>query len=113
MDIGLISDVTDLALEGDEIIFTRPIYAGKAFQKKKTTDKTVFATIRPNNIPLQEADSNKNAELITYSAEITDLRSVVKDVVKKAVGGVDLTEAKIIVSGGRGVKSAEGFRTII
>ena len=40
---------------------------------------------------------------------ISDLRTVVKDVVRKATGGVDLSEAKIVVSGGRGVKVIEGF----
>ncbi len=112
LGIGLISDATDLVLEENEIVFTRPIYSGKAFQKKKTTDSTVFATIRPNNIPMGEPDKNRNAELISFSAEITDLRMIIKEVVKKAADGVDLTEAKIIVSGGRGVKSADGFEPL-
>ena len=58
---------------------------------------------------MSEEDTSRQAKVVPFDAEITDLRSVVKDVVKKATGGVDLTEAKIIVSGGRGVKSAEGF----
>jgi electron transfer flavoprotein alpha subunit len=47
-----------------------------------------------------------------FQPEIKDLRTVVREVVQKAVSGVDLSEAKIIVSGGRGVKSAEGFKTL-
>lgn len=112
LNIGLISDATDLQLENNEIIFTRPIYAGKLFQKKKSLDEIIFATIRPNNIPMSEEDTSRQAKVVPFDAEITDLRSVVKDVVKKATGGVDLTEAKIIVSGGRGVKSAEGFEPL-
>jgi electron transfer flavoprotein alpha subunit len=110
--IGLISDVTAIELEENEIIFTRPIYAGKAFQKKKIVSGTIFATIRPNNIPLAEADSSRNAESIIFNPTITDIRTVVKDIVQKSVGGVDLTEAKVIVSGGRGVKSEEGFKLL-
>ena len=112
LGIGLISDVTHIELEENEIIFTRPIYAGKAFQKKKIISGTIFATIRPNNIPLLEADSSRTAETITFNPTITDIRTIVKDVVQKSVGGVDLTEAKVIVSGGRGVKGEDGFKLL-
>ncbi|WP_027416041.1 electron transfer flavoprotein subunit alpha/FixB family protein [Aneurinibacillus terranovensis] len=109
LGLGLISDITDLSLEGEDIIFTRPIYAGKAFQKKKIVDGKMFATIRPNNIALEETSASSTAEVISFSVEITDIRTTIKEVVRKTSGGVDLSEAKIIVSGGRGVKSAEGF----
>jgi electron transfer flavoprotein alpha subunit len=112
LGIGLISDVTHIELEENEIVFTRPIYAGKAFQKKKIITGTIFATIRPNNIPLVEADSSQKAESINFNPTITDIRTVVKNVVQKSVGGVDLTEAKVIVSGGRGVKSEGGFKLL-
>ena len=112
LGIGLISDVTAIELEENEIIFTRPIYAGKAFQKKKIVSGTIFATIRPNNIPLVDVDSSRTAESSIFNPTITDIRTVVKDIVQKSVGGVDLTEAKVIVSGGRGVKSEEGFKLL-
>lgn len=105
---GLISDVT--AVDND--VFTRPIYAGKAFEKRKFTDGKVFITIRPNNIPAGEADASKTAEVVPFTAEIKDLRTIVKEVVRKTSGKVDLSEAKIIVSGGRGVKSADGFKPL-
>jgi electron transfer flavoprotein alpha subunit len=112
LGIGLVSDVTNIELEENEIVFTRPIYAGKAFQKKKIITGTIFATIRPNNILLVEANSSQKAESISFNPTITDIRTVVKNVVQKSVGGVDLTEAKVIVSGGRGVKSEDGFKLL-
>ncbi|WML53414.1 electron transfer flavoprotein subunit alpha/FixB family protein [Neobacillus sp. PS3-12] len=112
LGLGLISDVTDVVLEGREIIFTRPIYAGKAFQKKKVSVGTIFATIRPNNIDVEEVDPQKSVEEIAFPADIKDLRTIVKEVVRRAVRGVDLSEAKIIVSGGRGVKNADGFNML-
>ena len=110
--LGLVSDVTHFDIEENEIIFTRPIYAGKAFQKKKIISGTIFATIRPNNIALVEVDSSRTAESIIFHPTITDIRTIVKEVVRKSDGRVDLTEAKVIVSGGRGVKNAEGFNPL-
>ncbi|HET7658202.1 MAG TPA: electron transfer flavoprotein subunit alpha/FixB family protein [Bacillales bacterium] len=113
LNCGLVSDVTELTVDGGEVIFTRPIYAGKAFEKKKVKDGLLFATIRPNNIPALEKDESLNGEISAFSVDIKDLRSIVKEVVRKSTGGgVDLSEAKIVVSGGRGVKSAEGFEPL-
>jgi electron transfer flavoprotein alpha subunit len=112
LGLGLISDITDLQIDGGEVIFTRPIYAGKAFQKKKVIEGKVFATIRPNNIALEEPNAANTAEQIDFNVEIKDLRTIIKEVVQKTAGGVDLSEAKVIVSGGRGVKSAEGFKPL-
>ncbi|WP_126428019.1 electron transfer flavoprotein subunit alpha/FixB family protein [Brevibacillus marinus] len=106
---GLVSDVT--AVEAGPL-FTRPIYAGKAFEQRKVTAGKAFVTIRPNNIPPGEAEAGKTAEVVPLSVEIKDIRSVIKDVVRKTSGKVDLSEAKVIVSGGRGVKSAEGFQPL-
>lgn len=112
LGLGLVSDCTDVEVNGDEAIFVRPIYAGKAFQKKRITDGIIFATIRSNNIAKGEPDAGRTGETIEYKATIKDIRTVIKDVVRKTAGTIDLTEAKIIVSGGRGVKSAEGFNPI-
>ncbi|MGM0920940.1 MAG: electron transfer flavoprotein subunit alpha/FixB family protein [Bacillota bacterium] len=109
---GLISDATDLEVAGGNVVFTRPIYSGKAFEKKIVTDGTIFATIRPNNIAPLEKDETRTGEVSSVSAEIKDLRTIVKEVVRKATEGVDLSEAKVIVAGGRGVKSTEGFNPL-
>lgn len=114
MGWGLISDCTDVQPADDRIIFTRPIYAGKAFVKKAVKEGTVFATIRPNNIPAEEADTSRTAQVEELDVAISadSLRTLVKEVVRKTTGGVDLSEARIIVSGGRGVKSADGFKVL-
>jgi electron transfer flavoprotein alpha subunit len=106
---GLVSDVT--AVEAGPV-FVRPIYAGKAFQKRAFADGKIFVTIRPNNIAISEPDPARTAEVIPLQVELKDLRTIVKEVVRKTSGKVDLSEAKIIISGGRGVKSAEGFQPL-
>lgn len=110
LGLGLVSDAIDVQVEGGKVVFTRPIYAGKAFEKKTVTDGTVFATVRPNNIAAEETSGS--AEKVDFNAEIKDLRTIVKDIVRKTAGGVDLSEAKVVISGGRGVKSAEGFKPL-
>ncbi|MED4585206.1 electron transfer flavoprotein subunit alpha/FixB family protein [Brevibacillus choshinensis] len=109
LGFGLVSDVTSLEAG---LVFVRPIYAGKAFQQRKFVDGKIFVTIRPNNIAVGTADASKTATVVPVELEIKDLRSIVKEVVRKTSGKVDLSEAKVIISGGRGVKSAEGFNTL-
>lgn len=106
---GLISDITALEKVGENVVFTRPIYSGKAFEKKMIQDGVVFVTVRPNNIAPLAEDQSKTGEVEKVAVSIKDLRTIIKEVVRKATDGVDLSEAKIVVSGGRGVKSAEGF----
>ncbi|CAM3941121.1 electron transfer flavoprotein subunit alpha/FixB family protein [Cohnella lubricantis] len=112
---GQISDVIAIQRDGggEEASFTRPLYAGKAFETKRFVgDGVRVVTVRPNNFPAAEPAPAPGAVVsVAYSAP-SDLRTVVKDVVRKMSGKVDLTEAKIVVSGGRGVKSAEGFKPL-
>ena len=112
LESGLISDVTSIEEAGGNVVFVRPIYSGKAFEKKIIKDGLIFATIRPNNIAPLAKDESRSGEVTTLSAEIKDLRAIIKDVVRKATEGVDLSEAKIVVAGGRGVKSADGFEPL-
>jgi electron transfer flavoprotein alpha subunit len=108
LQAGLISDVTAIEGEGEDAVFVRPIYSGKAFEKKTIKEGITFITIRPNNIaPL--AREERSGEVSSLSVDITNLRTIIKNVVRKSAEGVDLSEAKVIVAGGRGVKSAEGF----
>lgn len=112
---GQASDVINVELAADgKLEFTRPIYAGKAFTKNSIDGDLIFATIRPNNLPAAEADATRSANVVNVAVDLPadSLRTFIKEVVKKSTGGVDLSEAKIIVSGGRGVKSADGFKTL-
>ncbi len=112
LQAGLVSDVIKVDGEKTDALFIRPIYSGKAFEKRKVNTDTVFVTIRPNNIEALQQDTTRSGVVTTKKVELTDLRTIVKEVVRKTTAGVDLSEAKVIVSGGRGVKSAEGFKQL-
>lgn len=112
LESGLISDVTSVEEVGGNIVFVRPIYSGKAFEKKIIKDGLLFVTVRPNNIPPLTKDEGRTGDVVSLSVDIKDLRTIIKEVVRKATEGVDLSEAKVVVSGGRGVKSEEGFESL-
>lgn len=108
---GQVSDV--IAIEGDpaDVQFVRPIYAGKAYTKVRIRRGITVVTVRPNNILPASPDQGKagNVKSLAVTFEQLDLATIVKEIVQKTTSGVDLSEAKVIVSGGRGVKDASGF----
>jgi len=112
LQIGLVSDVTSIEGEGDDAIYIRPIYSGKAFEKVKVKNGIQFITIRPNNIAPLSKDDNKTGDVNSLTVDITNLRTIIKEVVRKSSEGVDLSEAKVVIAGGRGVKSEEGFKPL-
>lgn len=109
LDTGLISDAIEIETDGDDVVFTRPIYSGKAFEKKKITDGIIFATIRPNNIPMLEKDDSRTGDVEAKEVEIKNIRTIIKEIVRKTAEGVDMSEASVVIAGGRGVKSSDGF----
>lgn len=98
--------VTDIvAIEDDK--YKRPIYSGKAFEYVTVNHDMNVLSIRPNNFDAEESPTTLNIEEknITQS----DLKTVIDNVAKQVSTGVDLSEAKVVIAGGRGVKSKEGF----
>lgn len=109
LDLGLISDAIAIELVDNQVQFTRPIYSGKAFEKKITNDEVIFATIRPNNIASLERDESRSGAIEVKEVDVQDLRTIIKEVITKKTDGIDLSEASVVIAGGRGVRSAEGF----
>src|SRR5699024_1949141 len=112
LDLGLVSDVVGVALDGEQAVFTRPIYSGKAFEKKIITEGIPFVTIRPNNISDLEMDESRTGIVEEKEIDITTLRTFIKEVIQKKSEGVDMSEASIVIAGGRGVGSEEGFEPL-
>ncbi|WP_409346993.1 electron transfer flavoprotein subunit alpha/FixB family protein [Paenibacillus sp. MBLB4367] len=106
---GMISDCIAVSDTDGAAVFTRPIYAGKAFERRTFESGIMFATIRPNNIAALEPDYSRTAVCERIPVKLADLRTIVTGFVHKSSGGVDLSEARVIVSGGRGVRSENGF----
>ena len=101
---GLISDVIDLRLEEDKIIGTRPAYAGKVLMEMTSNTETTFVTTRGRAFPASPTD-NEPALLIEEVAPIPAPAAIQTEVLDFAseAGKVNLSDAAIIVSGGRGM----------
>lgn len=111
MGAGYIADVIGLKNEGG-IIATKPVYAGKAqVNAKIKTAKQVYS-LRPNVFTANKTSDN-DASVEAFSANLTDADySAVVTNIAKTSGKLDVAEASIVVSGGRGLKDAESFKLV-
>ncbi len=110
LDAGIGVDCIDFASEDGNLIATRPVYAGKALVDiSLKSDKKIF-TVRPNVFPAERI-SESQAEVEEYLLEDVDLSTKVVSVAR-AEGKLDVAEAEIVVSGGRGMKGPENFHLI-
>jgi electron transfer flavoprotein alpha subunit len=107
---GYASDVTGLSMVDGKLQAVRPVYAGKAFATTSFASAVQVATTRPNVFPVAEKAGAGATE--TLAAPAGDFKSVVKEILAKASGKVDLSEANVIVSGGRGMKDGANFKIL-
>ena len=108
---GLATDCTDLDIQDGKLLATRPIYAGKAFVDVRFETGVQMATARPNSFVAKPAGSS-TAEVIPKNIDPGAMRAVMKEILKGKSDKADLSEAPIIVSGGRAMKGAENFRIL-
>ncbi len=112
LDAGFAGDCTALNVENGEIIATRPVYAGKALTDVKITSPTKVFTLRPNVFTAGTSnDAAAPTESFSVDLSDADFSAVVTEVTQSS-GKVDVAEADIIVSGGRGMKAPEHFKLI-
>jgi electron transfer flavoprotein alpha subunit len=111
LGVGLAVDCIKIERQDDELVFTRPFYAGKLMEDVSLSGKPAIATLRPNNFAALPADPEHRAEIrpLGEKLDAAGLKTVVKEAVASAAGKIPLTEAQIIVSGGRGMKGPDNY----
>lgn len=112
---GLLSDCTGIQLNSDKkIIAKRPIYAGKAIIEAVCNSEPQIFTIRPNVFSVKEPDVSRKAEVEKVDAGLSSVtpKAKIREIIKGQSERPDLTEAAIIVSGGRGMKAKENFKIL-
>jgi electron transfer flavoprotein alpha subunit len=108
---ALVSDCVSLALKGGSLEARRPVYAGKAFATVRCEGEPQMATLRPNVFALGPRDGGRPAEVIEGRVDITS-RARITAITASSEGKVELSEAQVIVSGGRGLKGPEHFHLV-
>jgi electron transfer flavoprotein alpha subunit len=112
LGVGLAQDCIEArVVEGQKLECVRPIFAGKAYARVELLETPAMATLRPNVFSLGTPDDSRSAEKVTFTPELNpeQIRAAVKDTQVSGGQKVELTEANIIVSGGRGMKGPENF----
>ncbi len=111
---ALATDVIELTLTDDGALdVVRPLYNGKATcHVTFPADRLAIASVRPNTFAAPTGGSAAQKEEIPYAPAPGDDRITVKEVAKTGGDIKDVTEADIIVSGGRALKSEENFKII-
>ena len=104
---GLATDCTDVKIDGGNLVAIRPMYAGKCFGEVVFNSAPAMASLRPNVFPA--AENAKAGAVVKVDAAVEAQKSKILEVQKDTSGKVDLTEANVIVSGGRGMKGPEGY----
>lgn len=114
LGVGLATDCTGLITENGKITARRPMYAGKVIADYEFSSVPQMVSLRPNIFPANEPNPSKSAtvEKIDVNISARDLKTIVKEVVASAGTKIDLTEADIIVSGGRGMKGPENYKIL-
>jgi electron transfer flavoprotein alpha subunit len=106
---GMATDCTDVKIVDGKLLAVRPMYAGKCFGEVVFNTFPQMASLRPNVFPIVENAKAGAVEKFDPALDAGQLKTKVLEVQKDASGKVDLTEANIIVSGGRGMKGPEGY----
>ncbi|MFA7330829.1 MAG: electron transfer flavoprotein subunit alpha/FixB family protein [Candidatus Delongbacteria bacterium] len=104
---GLVAECTELAWQDGQWLATRPIFAGKVLVTAPVAGKPALVSLRAKVFAVQEGGPAAHVEQATLAAR--EMQAVVEEILAAAGGKLDLSEADIIVSGGRGVGGPEGF----
>ena len=103
LETGVLVDVVALEVEGDKVVATRPVYAGKLLEKTVCNARPQLVTLRGRAFPKPEQNAGASGA-ITKVEVVSEAKTTVEGY-STSEGGVSLTDAGVIVSGGRGTSA--------
>ncbi|OLB66654.1 MAG: electron transfer flavoprotein subunit alpha [Gemmatimonadetes bacterium] len=110
LGVAVAGDLTDLNAEGDAVVVTRPVYAGKALLKVKVASQPAVLSLRPNVFTPVERPKAGASE--TVAVNVGPGRVTVREIKAAPAGTLDVAEAQVIISGGRGLKEPANFKVL-
>ncbi len=112
LGVSVAADLTDLSADSNGLVVTRPVYAGKALLKAKVAARPAVLSVRPNIFTPVERPKAGAAEIVAVTAPVVPSRVVVREIKAAPAGTLDVAEAQVIISGGRGLKEPANFKVL-
>ena len=112
LGVALLTDVTGVTVDDGEVVATRPVFAGKALARVRARGSPALLSIRPNVFSPRESPRDAAVETVTTDADGVAGGYRVKGFEASQGVALDVTEATIIVSGGRGMKGPENWHLL-
>ena len=109
-----LSDVSEIMVDSSEILFTRQVYGGRLLSTVKCRGEMPWViTLRSRAFEKPAASASKPPKVEGFPVGIdpSHIRTIIKNI-EKTQKGLGLTDADIVISGGRGMKGAEGFKLL-
>jgi electron transfer flavoprotein alpha subunit len=110
LNTAMASDCTNIEMEGNTMVASRPVFAGKAYVNIKVKSSPQMAMGRPKVFPAVE--NAKAGAVEKVSVALGDAKAPLKELAQESGGRVDLTEADVIISGGRGMKGPDEYKIL-
>jgi electron transfer flavoprotein alpha subunit len=113
LDVQPISDVSDIQEDGQT--FVRPIYAGNVYATVQTNDRIKLLTIRTTQFDVAESNESNQADIKEFKVKDGNADTKQSEWIKEEISKSDRPElgaAKVVISGGRGVKSGDNFKML-
>ena len=112
-DAPMASEVIDFQVDGDQFKGVRPLFAGKCWADVTLNGpKPHFVTVRPNALGMPESNKAAAGDINAVSSSGGDIKATLSELVKSQSEKPDLTEANIIISGGRAMKNSDNFKIL-
>jgi electron transfer flavoprotein alpha subunit len=112
LDAPIVTDVTDIKVSSDSLIVKHPGYANKVIATLEVKGPMAIVSVRPSAITASENPKSAKTEMMAPASDPSASKVVVKEIVEGGKGKIDLGEAPVIISGGRGLKAPENFKLV-
>jgi len=112
LGVGIVTDVTDARIEGDAVIVTHPVNIGKVIATASIASTPAVIGLRPGNTTLVENAKAARVEQVQPVGDPSASRVKVKEMKQGTSAKLDIGEAPVVIAGGRGLKSADGFKLV-
>ena len=112
LGVDYLSEATELAADGGSVVVTRPKYSGKLNAQATLAGRPAVVSLRPNTFTATESPRAGEVQTLQVSMDGADFGAVVKEIRAAAGEKLDVAEAPVIVSGGRGLGTPENFKLV-